>query len=250
MASTYVYQDLLHLASRTIPRGIEDDAAAALLNLTLNEIWNRWDWREAITELPPFFLVPDTQDYGPPTAAVPSDFAGLRQAWLVQTNAAPAYRTPLRINANLDATHVRNLPHALSYEPSVSSFRVFPRTPNNIGAPNYMIDGKYKRNPTKVTATTISSTTVPFDDKYLNVWLEGLKWAAWNTVGDPKAGEIQLMPGGQWVATGQYAKFLGRVDEMAAREGIELGPTPLAPGEPLVNPSGLYRSGIMGWYGL
>jgi len=247
---TYTYQDAVNLASRNIPRSAEDDSAAFLCNLALNEMWRRWDWRESVAELPPFYLIPNHQDYGPPAASVPSDFAGLRRAWLVQTTSSPAMRQPMKVMGQLDVTHVRNLPHAVGYEPSTSSFRIFPRSPDNIGATDYMIDGVYKKRPTKVLATTLTSTSLPFDDVYLNVWLEGLKWAAWNANGDPRAGDAQLMPGGQVVYTGQYGKFLSEVDKMAEHEGIELSTPPLAPAEPLVYPSGMYRSGLLGWYGL
>lgn len=245
MAYTYYYSDAIQLASTNILRGVEDEKAAYLCNLALNEIWKRWDWRESIKALPPFYLLPNEQDYGSPMAVVPSDFAGLRKVWLVRLGSTPPYRQIIRVLRNLDLTHTRWLPHAISYEPAITGFRLFPRVPENVGATDYMIEGDYKCRPVKVLASTLSSTLLPIDDVYLDVWLEGLKWAAWTVSGDERAGQL-VKNGPVVVATGQYGKFLAKIDEMADSEGLDLGTPPLAPAESLVLPTGAFRSAL-GW---
>ncbi len=246
MARTLYYSDITTIISRFVPKIVDSDVAAFVSNIAIYEIFKRYDWRESLVTLPPFFLVPNSQDHGAPFVAVPSDFLGLRQAYLVQLNSSPVYKMPLGILKDLAETPIPGIPQDIGYQVDTQSFRVFPRVPANIGAPNFCIQGVYKKRPTKLTATTISSTLIPFDDMYLSCFVDVWKWAAWQLSGDPRAGGVQKQKDGSTMYTGQYAVAMEAIDAMAANEGVELGDVSIAPQEQLAPTS---RNGA-GWYGI
>src|SRR5215471_8114262 len=97
MAKTYTVGEAINLVSSQLRRDIEDQQAAYLANIAQNIIWNKYDWRESIAPLPPFYLTPQEQDYGAPATIIPGDFKGLREAYLVNTSASPARREELKI---------------------------------------------------------------------------------------------------------------------------------------------------------
>lgn len=216
MARTYSYGELLRMVGPDIPRALSDEQGALLLNKATNFLWKRYDWREYMVNFPPFFLVPNTQDHGAPAVTIPTDFTGLRSAYLVHLSSTPVERTPLTCKNFLDLTHVRGLPNSLAYRPETASFRVLPRVPDNIGSPDWLVEGMYKKRPTKVVPGSLFNVTLPFDDCYIEVWNEVMKHVA-----NPKdPGQMQLA----------YAS----TDEMASNEGLELGEPTVAPSEALI----------------
>lgn len=235
MANTYTYADALNFIRSQVPSVAEEQKASAMCNIGTNLIWNAFDWRETVAELPPFWLSPNVQDYGAPFTAVPADFLGLREAQLVDIFSVPPVKTPLKVLRFLEDTHVPALPHAISYEPSQSSFRVFPRVPPGIPGGRYKINGIYKKRPTFITSSNYTSTLLPFDDIYFNVWLEVLRWAAYSATGDQRAGEVQIGSSGRYQLSGQLAKAHQAIIEMAENEGMNLGDSTVAPAEPLVS---------------
>lgn len=229
MARTYTWGDVLSLISSQIPKVTEDGKAPFICNLAQNKIWTAFDWPESVAPLPPFSLTPGEQDHGAPAVAVPTDFGGLRMACLVELNGAPARRfPPLNIFRDLPYTEVEDLPTEICWEPSFSAFRVFPRVPSNYTAPIYQIDGKYKIRPTKITASTIHSTFLPFDDMYFHVFVETAKWAAWSLTSSQQAGEVAVS-GRQRTYTGQLAKAMDAITGMASDAGLLLGDATVSP---------------------
>lgn len=228
MALTYTYGDVLSMISPSIARGTEDEKSAHVCNIALNKVWMRYDWPEFMAVLPPFALTPGEQDHGAPAVAVPSDFGGLKQANLIQLSSIPAERTPIDIVRDLVLTPAMDLPKQICYLPATASFRVYPRVPLNMAAPLWQIDGTYKQNPTKVSASSIHSTLLPFDDRYLQVWVEMIRWAAWALAGDPRAGDV-VYANRQTSFTGQLAKAMAAVDSMANDAGLILGDGVIVP---------------------
>ncbi len=243
MAATYTYADALNFLQPQIPAVTQDQKAAAICNIATNLIWNAFDWRETIEVLPPFWLSPWVQDYGAPVVAVPSDFLGLREAQLTDISSIPPRHYPMRVLKFLEPTHRLQLPESISYEPSVASFRVFPRVPDGLGASRWKIDGVYKKRPTLVTATNYTATALPFDDLYFQVWLEVLRWAGFSATGDQRAGAAMQLPNGSVQYSGQLATAMSFIHAMAANEGFNLGDTTVAPSEGLAN-------GSDGWWGI
>ena len=189
MSQTYYYTDAINFIRPQVPATAEDQKAATICNIGTNLIWNAFDWRETIEQFPPFWLSAWTQDYGAPLVVIPSDFLGLREAQLTDLSNVPPAHYPMRVMKFLEPTHQMQLPRSISYEPSVNAFRVFPRVPSGLGAARFKIDGTYKKRPTLVTAATYTSTLLPFDDLYFQVWLEVLRWAAFSAAGDQRAGQ-------------------------------------------------------------
>lgn len=220
MARTYYFSDALDLISRQLPRMVESDSGASVANMAIYEIWKKYDWRESLAVLPPFYLVPNQQDLGTPAVVIPSDFLGIRQAYLVRLNSTPPYRQRLQPVKDLELTTIRGFPTSIGYEPATASFRVHPRTPENIGAPDWCVQGEYKKRPTKVTSSTMTSTLLPYDDLYIYNISEVMKWAGWTLAGDPRAEK-------------QYMLAHAAIDQMASNEGLELGDVVIAPDGPL-----------------
>jgi hypothetical protein len=221
MARTYYYSDVINLVAPNVQRSGENSVASHICNVVTNEIWTKFDWRESLENLPPFYLVPGEQDYGAPAAAVPSDYLGLRRVFYTNLNNSPVFFFPLTVMRDLDTTELQGIPHSITYLRESRAFRVFPRTPDNFGAPWHMITGTYKKRPQKITASNFTATLLPFDDIYLDVWVQGLKWGFWNLSGDERG-------------PGQYRIFQAAIDEMASSEGLELADPSLSPREPLV----------------
>ena len=233
MSETYTYADGLNFVRPQIPAVAEDTKAATICNIATNLIWNAFDWRETIANLPPFWLSPWVQDYGAPLIAVPADFLGLRTAVLTDLSNVPPAKYPLRVQRYLEPTHLKTLPHAISYQPEVKSFRVFPRVPNSLGSARFKIDGTYKKRPTLVTSANYTATTLPFDDLYVQVWIEVLRWAGYTATGSEKAGQAVKNPGGGTSYSGALATAMAAINAMASNEGFNLGDTTVAPSEAL-----------------
>ncbi len=246
MAKTTYYSDIINLVKRFIPSSVEADAIAFICNSAIYEIWKHYDWRESISTLPPFYLIPGAQDHGAPAVIVPADFYGLRTAQLVQLNSTPAWRRDLMCLKDLQPCSIYALPSDIDYVPNKQCFRLYPRVPMNIGAPLWCIQGTYKRYPTKVTADILASTFLPFDDVYLPNMVEVFKWAAFKFSGDPRQGGMQAVKGGGVQLTGQYAIMYDAINEMARAESLEQGDPTIAPAEPLFVTS---RGWLWGPYG-
>jgi hypothetical protein len=206
--------------------------------MATNLIWHRYDWRESLTELPPFYLIPNEQDHFIPGSIVPADYHGLRKISYAQFTGTTGYRKQeIKAVRDLPLTQAKGLPQRISYEASRKAFRIFPRVPENIGAPNYFIEGTYKRRPTAVADHTMDTSTLPWDDSYLNVYLEALRWAFLTLVGDTRAGAAQVQ-GGQTLFSGQLATSMAAIETMAATEGLNDHDVQISPEEPLVGLSG------------
>lgn len=224
MAVTKTFAEVLTVAG--LARRQEDDTASYIINLALKELWNAYDWRETLAELPPFYLIPGEQDYGSPFSIIPSDFRGLRKAYVVQTVSTPPNRRELAIIRDIRLTAALNLPTDIGYEPTTKTIRVFPRVPNNIGATDFLIEGTYKKRVPQMTNTGFNGTMI-FDDEYFSVLVAGVKWASYALSDDGRADK-------KWV------QFHQMIDEMASAEGLDLGDPSIAPAEPLVAPQNIY----------
>lgn len=214
--SAYQFLDLLNYVSQDFPRLQADGYGAMMLDQCQSMIWNSADWRVALSKLAPFYVVPLEQDYIAPLIAIPTDFLGLRTADLVYNGTEPPYRyPPMTVDRWLPLTPFQGMPTAISYEPTVSGFRLHPRPPSGVGPMDYQIEATYKKRPTKVTANTLT-TALPFDDVYFSVWVAGLRAIM-------KKSPEELT-----------AFMRGPLADMRAAEAINLGEQPIAPAQALV----------------
>jgi len=249
MAATYSYADIISMIDRIIPSPIAIQYQGVICNMATELIWRAYDFKETVADLPPFYLVPNEQDIMPPMANLPADFHGFRQVRMCQYSGGTGidgntgtsggglvYKIPMTVSKDLQLTHVYGLPGSLSFNQANRSVRVFPRTPGNIGAPYFFIDGTYKKRPTLITNATMG-TTFPFDDQYLPVFIEVFRWAFYAITGSDKA-------------MNQYAVAMEAIQQMASSEGLNEGDVFIAPATSLVGSfSGFPMSGYYGIFG-
>lgn len=241
MPKTYTYGDAVTLIRRSIAPLSEDDYAAEACNMATRHIWTRYDWRESIAQLPSFCPVPGEQDHGYPAVTVPEDFMGIREAYLVHLNSDPPRVKRLTYLMDIDATTASGHPESISFHEATKSFRLFPRVAHGIGSPDWIVCGTYKKTPPKVTSSNMGSVLIPFDDSHYQRFCEVLRWAAWNLVGDPRAGEVDFAKGGGAAFRGQRAKAEVAIQEMAESEGLEQGTGQISPEQGLVHSTWIPR---------
>jgi hypothetical protein len=235
LSSTYTIQDALTVVGSVYRNAVKDDMAPTIADIAYSKIWNAADWRQTLAELPPFYLVPLEQDYGSPLVTIPSNFLGFRKVNCVQNLDDPAFRYPLDVRKNLSEEYYQGQPEFISYEVALSKFRVYPRPSQAIGASDWMIEGTYKKQPTKITPDNMGSTIIPVDDRYFSVYVQALRWAYLDLVGDPKAGAVQYEKRSRgYVVTGELAKLYAAIEDMAEQEAVELGDDSIAPAAPLL----------------
>ncbi len=222
MANTFTYGDLINSIANSVARTREEAVASLACNMATTLIWNAFDWRETIETLPPFWLTPDSQDYGPPAVIVPVDFQGLRDVNLVQLNATPPRKFPLKVKRDLSKTHAYGLPNTIAFNRATQSFRVFPRPTPNIASPNWLIEGTYKKIPPKLVSSTYAVQPLFSEDMYFSVWVAALKWAFKDISGANDAPQA-------------YAMAQQAILKMAENEGLNLGQTDFYPSESLAD---------------
>jgi hypothetical protein len=250
MAKTFSYTDVLSVVGKSLPKALEDQFSSLAANVGTNLIWYGFDWRESMKTLPPFYLLANEQDHNIPLAIVPSDFHGLRKCQIARYTQGAISKFELFIAKDLLLTHLKAIPHSISYEPTASGFRLFPRVPANIGAPEWFVEGTYKARPAKITNATLN-TILPFDDMYFNVMVEAIRWAFLMLSGSPQAGQVQ-MQSGQIIYSGQLATVMAAIEQMATQEGVNNGDVRIYPESALVPGSGPMintYSGLFGLYG-
>lgn len=245
MASTYRFQEAVNGASNVLPKGVGDLGYLAC-NMALAEVWNAFDWRQSIGDLPPFYLIPNVQDYGAPGVAVPADFKGLRRCfhWHIQDGGERCTEViPVADLAEASSQYAinRDKKYICYHEPS-RKFRILPVPDGSMGAPYHLIDGKYKKVPTvtlasggtvnKINANNIANAIIPFDDAYLTVMVEAMRWAFMVLSNNPNAGPTQIQ-GTSKSHGGQKAVMMAAIAQMAKQERVDLGNRPVFPAEPL-----------------
>ncbi len=97
-----------------------------------------------------------------------------------------------------------------------------------------------------ITNATMN-TTFPFDDMYLQVYVEVFRWGFMAMAGGKDAGGVTISNGTAYY-DGQLGKAMGMIKEMANDQGINDGDAYISPEE------GLVSNGIgfpdQGYYGL
>lgn len=221
MAFSYTYNDLAAAAAAQYPRSLDQPIVELATNIAINEMWRAYDWRGTVAQLPPFWLVPGEQDYGAPFYAVPSDFFGPREMYLVLlTNSSWPVRKKLDIVENLERTDQQDSPQSICYRPSIAGFRIHPGPTLSMAAPNYLIDGTYKKRPPKWTSDNYGDQLL-WDDIYFNAMVSAYVWAVYKLSGQRQA------------AMEQYAIFQQDLHSAAADENLELGERVIHPAQAL-----------------
>jgi hypothetical protein len=215
--TTYTWQDVYSYVSRHTPVAKSDSGMVLAVNVAQNLIWNKYDWRETIEPLPPFWVVGGVQDYD----EVPADFQGLRDECFIVDVESNQGRNVLLIKRNVPVSSMRMGTNMIGYESSTNKFRIWPRPADFMCPTQYIIDGRYKKVPTKITTDNVGSLLLPWADAYFDVCTAALQWALEDSRSQAK-NMLKVMA-------------LQAVMDMGCHEGIELGdPIGVSPKEPLV----------------
>ena len=79
------------------------------------------------------------------------------------------------------------------------------------------IQGEYWKTPTTITGSTLD-TAFAFQDHHFDVFVDGLKWAFYDFIGDSRAGTAQVTRDGRRLYTGQLGVFMDALQSMASAE--------------------------------
>lgn len=243
MATTLTYGDYLKLIRGHVSASTLENHGPQIVNMAVRKVWARYPWRAFIQDFRPFHLIPLEQDYGPPFNAVPADFDSFINANLVfLANGGNALRyPPLKVKQFLETTSRRGIPEDIAFYPgrpgrgsdtgNSAQFRLFPRPNESMGAPQWFVEGRYKRTPQKIDNSLIENP-LPFDDKYESQIFDVFVWAGKKLGGAQDTGQVQFQDGMERY-TGHLASAMQAIEEMARFEGFSDGDTTLAPSEPL-----------------
>jgi len=238
VGNTYQWNDALTVVKpyiKSIPTTTIDVTVCDQLN---SYIWRRYPWRWAQASLTSasgvLSLVDGQQDYGIGTLSGGGFYQMLRIR-ITRTDVTPFtardkdwtnFLAPcLDLQGSIDSIQ------ALALEPVTNKIRL-DRAASVPSGTTYQIDGEYWMLPTKVTTT---SSTLPFDDQYFDVAIEGLKWRYY-AVGDDKREPTQK------------SVFLGLLQEMVAQEDYADAPGTRFP-EMGIGVTRAGNPGLFGWQG-
>jgi hypothetical protein len=213
MASTYTWANLLTFVKpyvRDMPTSTIDVQACDRVNRIM---WKHYFWNWSIADLTSISLTNAVQDY----TIADSDFYRIYRVRVTQTNTTT--------NRSDEKQILEFLPPELELQGSLYDFRTvsiiktttvrLDRAAEITGTVALQIDGEYQTVPTKITAT---SDVIVFSDDYADVASEGLKWAYMVLRGDDRGGGIVYDKRGMKQYTGQYAVFMGMLDDAAQAE--------------------------------
>jgi len=218
MASTYTYQNVYDQAvlfSRNVT--IPSAQQILLADMVNNEIWvYPFPWRWTLSNLTAISLVDDTQDY----TVGDSDFFVLTKAWLTRTDLTPDEYHMLDIvdflPTQLSVKQQFRIHRSIAYQKVAGNDRLrleyAAEIPSGV---TVQIDGEYKQTPTKITAL---SQVIPFDDRYLQVAVNGLVYYIYRLDNDPRAGDMRIDKSGDRVYTGAFGTYMNSLWAMASAE--------------------------------
>lgn len=215
--STFTFGDALIRVGG--PRLLQERESMYAVNAALYDMWGVADWRETIGLLLPFYLYPAEQFFGRPDVCIPSDFHGLKEVYAINLLSDTVNRWRLNIVQNIEVTHYRDWPQAICFDPGTQMFKIHPRTPDGLGAGNYVIDGTYKKRPPKILADNFN-TVLPWDDMYFDVYTACL---AYHMAKGPQKKDL-------------YVEYQNLLNWMMDAESLQLGDETLSPSDPLVHP--------------
>jgi hypothetical protein len=211
MPATLTAGNLLDLVALKFPRILTDGFGGRAADEVQAYIWKLYPWKVSIADLIPFNLVVEEPDYGPPVLVVPPDFQGFHQ---VRLRCWDGRTYPVKPKPDLPISFAPGMPDEIAYMPKAQAFRIHPRP--FYSAPDWWIEGEYKKAPIKINNENLNSAIIPWDDMYSIVFRKGLIWQFKQDTPD----EMNA-----------FAQFKMLIDEMASSEGLLAGVPEVAPSE-------------------
>lgn len=225
MSFTQTYNDAWSCASDLVQQGTLNSKQEMATNRAIAAMWQAYDWRGTVSELPPFWLVPYKQDYGSPFYTVPSDFLGLREVYLTSISSYPPLKREVNVQKYLQESNLLGLPKNICYLDAVSGFRVHPLPYSGACSPLYLIDGTYKKQPPRVLRANLGDTLL-WPDLFFDTFVDALAWACLSIAGPAKKRD----------AMDQYAIFQHSLATATGTDALENGPPAVHPSESLLVP--------------
>lgn len=211
---TYKWEDVITVANNlvhSIPTAPLQLYAADQVN---SIIWKTFPWRWTLNALTPITLINGQQDY----TTVPADFWRWINPRLVRTDVSPAQNQPIKAAKHLEVEVQLqggvNTIQAVSYEPTVSSFRL-DITPQISGTLTLQLAGDYQQLPPKLSSV---GNTIAHPDSYFQVCLEGVLWMFYRLADDPRAGGVSINRPGDKESQGQQGVFMDALEQMKRNE--------------------------------
>jgi len=207
-------------------------------------MWRFYPWSWSIATFTPITTVDGVQDYN----VTNNDVLRPLRVQLVRTDITPNESRELSLLANLSVEFTRKGGLETNTNAGYYASGPFIRLmyAASVGTGQVLqIQGQYQK--ISPTLTTLA-TTVPFTDRYFNVFVEGLKWKIYQLGDDPRAGTMQYSKNGsmQRGYTGQLGLFMDTLLEMARTEDLQAGDEFSFP----ENPLGVGRNYWPGLYGV
>lgn len=159
--------------------GIQRDQAMGVMHLNnaFRFMWDHFEWRETLGDLPPFYLTPNHHIYRSPFIAIPTDFVDLFSAEVVTVNVEGIHSIEaLHVIRNLeDDNSLRNaFTPAMGYSNKHGAFLVTNLAPAVIGY--VYIQAKYKKD-YPYDLSTVSNASNPFSlPRHEGPFVQVLKW--------------------------------------------------------------------------
>ncbi len=242
MGFSYLWSDIKTFVApfvQNIPTSSLDVVAADRVSRIM---WRAAPFRWTLASLTAITLTDATQDF----ALSNTDMYYLVRGRLTNTSVTPNESVALDIVEWLEPA--LNFTQGMYYIQACSMIATTTtvRLDTAISVPSgttIKFQGEYQTNPTKIAAM---STTINFDDNYVDVGIEGMKWAYMVLAKDPRAGGATVNSSGQKVYQGQYGILFEAFDYMKKAEDFGSGAPARFPGDAL----GVGRatsSNLFGW---
>lgn len=222
MAATKAPINAITLAAEMTKGMPLERVALSVCNEINNYIWFAANWKWSVGVFSPITLSANTGDY---TVTYPADF--LHGLFGKITDVGKNTPTDLECVSFIPSTSggISGIPNQI-YLPGTASqsttVRVAPKPGQITEAKTLWIF--YKKLLTQLTAKTLYTGTLPFDDEFFHVFESGVLWKAYQYADDRRAGEAQM--GGDKVAfSGQRGVFEAALAGMIMKtEGLLIDP--------------------------
>ncbi len=177
--------------------------AVAAINEAANRMWRDYEWPESLGEVPPFYLTPGESDVNPIAAPIPTDFAYLRDAWLLNPQ---GNMFELDVGRDKPRSMIESTPECVSYVPELRRWRVWPAPSTAYTAPLWQVEGRYKKTAPTWDVDDWGTTLLPWDDRYFRVYRKCLEYTVMDMLGRQEAGGVQFSQG-RAVYSGKLAEY-------------------------------------------
>lgn len=216
MASTFTPQNAIDVVRKFIRDVPATSVDYQLCDIVHSKMWRFYPWRWSQSAMTAIALVDGQQDY----VVTNTDVYRHLFLSLSRTDITPReYYERLSIYNDYipDSTKVGPaLIRSCAVLPLNGSIRLKSAVQIS-GAETWELQGRYQRNPTKITPDLLNTAwSVP--DQYFEVFVEGLKWKFYDYTGNEKAGAIATDRSGRKTYSGQLGVFMQELSDMASDE--------------------------------